>query len=80
MTGVVMTALILLVGLLIGLLGGALISIRFVRQEVMGNLGPQLQQMRGQLNSIEAEITYLASSRYAEITAQLSHDPRRQNL
>jgi hypothetical protein len=75
-----MIVLIFLVGSLLGVLTGALLCVRFVRQEVTGNLGPQMRQMQGQLNTIEAELTYMVSSRYAEISAQLSHDPRRQGL
>ena len=58
------------------LLLGALLCIRFVRQEVTGDLSPKLRQMQGQLNTIEAELTYVVSSRYAELNAQLSQDLR----
>lgn len=78
MTGVVMIVLIFLVGSLFGLLLGALLCIRFVRQEVAGDLGPKIRQIQGQLNVIEAELTYAVSSRYAEFNAQLTHDSRRQ--
>jgi hypothetical protein len=79
MTGVIMIVLIFLVGSLLGVLMGALLCVRFVRQEVTGDLGPQLRLMQGQLNTIEAELTYMVSSRYAEISAQLGNDPRRQS-
>jgi hypothetical protein len=75
-----MIVLIFLVGSLFGLLLGALLCIRFVRQGVTGDLGPKLRQIQGQLNTIEAELTYVVSSRYAELNAQLSQDPRRQGL
>lgn len=75
-----MIVLIFLDGSLLGLLLGALLCIRFVRQEVAGDLGPKLRQIQGQLNTIEAELTYVVSSRYADLNAQLSQDPRRQNL
>ena len=74
-----MIVLIFLVGSLFGLLLGALLCIRFVRQGVTGDLGPTLRQIQGQLNTIEAELTYVVSTRYAELNAQLSQD-RRQNL
>jgi hypothetical protein len=80
MTGVVMIVLIFLVGSLLGLLMGALVCIRFVRQEVTGDLRPRLNQIQGQLNTIEAEVTYMVSSRYAEFNAQQSNEPRRHNL
>lgn len=75
-----MIVLIFLVGSLLGTLVGALLCVRFVRQEVTGNLGPKLRQIQGQLNTIEAELTYVVSSRYAELNAQLAHDPRRTGL
>ena len=80
MTGVIMIVLIFLFGSLFGVLLGALLCIRFVRQEVTGELGPKLRQIQGQLNTIEAELTYVVSSRYAELNAQLSQGPRRQDL
>ena len=70
-----MIVLILLVGLLLGLLGGALISNRFVRQQVTGDLLPALSRMQGQLNTIEAEVGYMVNSRYAELNARLSPEP-----
>jgi len=74
-----MIVLIFLVGSLFGLLLGALLCIRFVRQGVTGDLGPKLRRIEGQLNNIETELTYAVSSRYAELNAQLSQDPRRQH-
>jgi hypothetical protein len=78
MTGVIMIVLIFLVGSLFGLLCGALVSIRFVRQEVSGDLLPKLKQMQGQLNTIEAEVGYMVNSRYAELNARLSPETRPQ--
>jgi hypothetical protein len=75
-----MIVLIFLVGSLFGLLVGALLCIRFVRQEITGELGPKLRQIQGQLNTIEAELTYMVSARYAELNNQLLQDPRRQKL
>ncbi|HEX4091876.1 MAG TPA: hypothetical protein VHZ33_24450 [Trebonia sp.] len=74
-----MIVLIFLVGSLFGLLLGALLCIRFVRQGVTGDLSPKLRQILGQLDTIEAELTYVVSSRYAELNAQLLQDSRRQN-
>ena len=72
--------LIFLVGSLLGLATGALLCVRFVRQEVAANLGPRLREIQGQLNLIEAELTYAIGARYAELSTQLSQGPRRQNL
>jgi hypothetical protein len=62
--------LIFLVGSLLGLLLGALISIRFVRQGVTEDLNPKLSRMQGQLNTIEAELAYMVSARYAELNGR----------
>jgi len=75
-----MIVLIFLVGSLLGILLGALMCIRFVSKEVTGDLSPQLRQIRGQLNTIEAELAYMVSSRYVEPNPPLPQDPRRQNL
>ena len=73
-----MIVLIFLVGSLSGLLLGALLCVRFVRQAVTADLSPKLRRIEGQLSNIETELTYVASVRYAELTAQQSHDTRRQ--
>lgn len=80
MTGVIMIVLTLLIGLLFGLLGGALVSIRLVRQQVTGDLLPALSRMQGQLNTIEAEVGYMVNSRYAELNARLAPVPRQDHL
>ena len=63
------TTLTFLVGSLLGLVLGALLCVRLVSQEVTGKLGPRLRQIEGQLNVIEAEVTYAVSTRHAEIHA-----------
>lgn len=73
-----MTVLIFLLGSLLGLLVGALACIRLVRQQVTGELGPRLQRIQSQLDSVQAELTLAVGARYAELTAHLSADPRRQ--
>jgi hypothetical protein len=72
-----MTILIFLLGSLLGLTAGALLCVRFIRQEVTANLGPALREIKGQLNMIDAELTYAIGTRYAE-RAQLSQGPGRQ--
>jgi hypothetical protein len=75
-----MIVLTLLIGLLAGLLGGALVSIRLVRQHIARDLLPTLGRMQGQLNTIEAEVGYMVNSRYAELNARLSLEPRQPNF
>lgn len=73
-----MTVMIFFLGSLLGLLGGALLCVRFVRQEVAGDLGPRLQRIQGQLDAVEAQLTLAVGARYAELSAQLSQDPGRR--
>jgi uncharacterized membrane protein len=75
-----MIFLIFLVGSLFGLLGGALVSIRFVRQQVTGDLLPRLSRIHGQLNTIEAEVGYMVNTRYAELNARLPQHPQQHDL
>lgn len=71
-----MTVLIFTVGALLGLLMGALLCIRFIRQEVAGDIGPRLRRIQAQLDALEAEVGLVIGTRYTEVTAHLSQDPR----
>lgn len=71
-----MTVLIFLLGSTFGLLLGALLCIRFIRQEVAGDIGPRLRRIQLQLDALEAEVGLVIGTRYAEVTAHLSQDPR----
>jgi hypothetical protein len=66
-----------LLGLLLGLLFGALLCIRYIRQEVAGDIGPQLRKIQSHLDSLEADVGLAIGSRYAEATARLSQEPPR---
>jgi len=71
-----MIFLIFLVGSLLGLCLGALMCVRFVRQGVAEDLNPKLSRMQGQLNTIEAELAYMVSARYAELNGRPPADRR----
>jgi hypothetical protein len=75
-----MIFLVFLVGSLLGLCLGALVCVRFVRQGVTEDLNPKLSRMQGQLNTIEAELAYMVSARYAEINGRPPHVPRQDSL
>ena len=68
-----------LVGSLLGLCLGALLCVRYVRQGISEDLNPKLSRMQGQLNTIEAELAYMVSARYAELNGQPPHVPRQDN-
>jgi hypothetical protein len=72
-----MIVLIFFLGALLGLLLGALLCIRLVRQEVAGDIGPRLRRIQLQLDALEAEVGLVIGTRYAEASAQLSQDLRR---
>jgi hypothetical protein len=72
-----MIVLIFLLGSMLGLLLGALLCIRFIRQEVAGDIGPRLRRIQAQLDSLEAEVGLAIGTRYAEVTAHLTQDSRK---
>lgn len=72
-----MIILIFLVGSLFGLLLGAMLCIRFIRQEVAGDIGPRLRRIQVQLDALEAEVGLVIGTRYAEVSAHLAQDPRK---
>lgn len=74
-----MIFLVFLVGSLLGVCIGALLCVRYVRQGVTEDLNPKLSRMQGQLNTIEAELAYMVSARYAELNARLPPEPQQQN-
>lgn len=74
-----MIFLVFLVGSLLGLCLGALLCVRFIRQGVTEDLNPKLSRMQGQLNTIEAELAYMVSARYAELNGRPAQDPRQGN-
>jgi hypothetical protein len=70
-----MIFLVSLVALLLGVWIGTLLRVRYVRQGVIDELGPKLSRMQGQLNTIEAELSYMVSARYAELNARPLVEP-----
>lgn len=74
-----MIFLVFLVGSLLGLCLGALLCVLFVRRGVAEDLNPKLSRMQGQLNTIEAELAYMVSARYAELNGRPPYDPPQHN-
>jgi hypothetical protein len=70
-----MIFLVFLVGSLLGLCLGALLCVRYVRHGISEDLNLKLGRMQGQLNTIEAELAYMVSARYAELNGR-PVDPR----
>jgi uncharacterized membrane-anchored protein YhcB (DUF1043 family) len=61
--------LVFLVGALLGLLMGGALCVRYLRQEVAADIGPQLKHVQLQLDNIQTELTLANTTRYAELTA-----------
>jgi uncharacterized membrane-anchored protein YhcB (DUF1043 family) len=74
----VLIFLIFLVGLLLGAVAGAMLCVRYLRQEIAGNVGPQLRRIQNQLDTLAAEINLVLETRHAEISARLTRDATRQ--
>jgi len=60
--------MILLVAVLIGMLAGGAVCVRYLRQEIAGNIGPRLRRMQMQLDNLEAEINLAMTTRLAELS------------
>jgi hypothetical protein len=56
---------------------GALLCIRYIRQEVAGDIGPRLLTIQRHLDALEADVGLAIGTRYAEATARLSEGPTR---
>jgi uncharacterized membrane-anchored protein YhcB (DUF1043 family) len=71
----VVTEMIFLVGVLLGVLLGSLICVRYLRQEIAANVGPRLRQIQLQLDNLQAEINLALVTRYTELSARSADDP-----
>ena len=60
--------MILLVATLVGILAGGAVCVRYLRQEIAGNIGPRLRRMQMQLDNLEAEINLAMTTRLAELS------------
>jgi hypothetical protein len=62
-----------ILGMLLGVLGGGAVCVRYLRREIAADIGPQLRRMHGKLDNLEAALNLALMTRYTEIsTAQLS--------
>ena len=72
-TGQAVMKVIILLGLLTGLLIGAIASARYLRQEIAANMGPRLRNIEQQLEILRAELTLATEARLAALSR--SFDP-----
>lgn len=56
-----------LLGLLVGLLVGAAVCARYLRQEIAANVGPRLRHIELQLDALQAELNLATEARLAAL-------------
>ena len=61
--------IIFILGMLLGVLGGGAVCVRYLRKEIAADIGPQLRHMHGQLDNLEAALNLALMSRYADLSA-----------
>jgi hypothetical protein len=71
--------LIFLVGVLAGVVGGGMLFVRYLRQEMAGEVSPKLRRMQIQLDSIESALNLAIMTRYTEMAARCPDNPQRQS-
>ncbi len=67
--------LIFLLGLLLGVLMGGALCVRYLRQELAADIGPKLKRVQFQLDNIETELNLGITTRQTELTACLPDSP-----
>jgi hypothetical protein len=62
--------LVFLVGALLGLVLGAAVCVRYLRQEMAADIGPSLARVQHRLDAIEVALNLAAMTRYAELSSR----------
>jgi uncharacterized membrane-anchored protein YhcB (DUF1043 family) len=62
---------VILLGLLIGLLVGAVACARYLRQEIAANIGPRLRRIELQLDTLQAELNLATEARLADLRRRI---------
>ncbi len=60
--------MVILLGVLIGLLIGAAVCARYLRQEMAANVGPRLRRIEQQLDILRAEVNLATEARLAALS------------
>jgi hypothetical protein len=61
----------ILLGVLVGLLIGAVVCARYLRQEIAANIGPRLRRIEQQLQTVHAELNLASEMRLAALHRQI---------
>jgi hypothetical protein len=70
--------MIFLVGVLLGLLMGGTLCVRYLRREIAADIGPALKRVELQLDNIETQLNLAIMTRYEEISSRSVSDPVRR--
>jgi hypothetical protein len=65
---------VILLGLLIGLVIGAAVCARYLRQEIAANIGPRLRGIELQLDALRAEVNLATEVRLASLSRRIDQD------
>jgi hypothetical protein len=64
-----MVILVFLVGLLLGILIGGTLCVRYLRREIAANVGPQLRQLNVRFETLESVLNLALVTRQMELTS-----------
>ena len=68
--------IIFVLGMLLGVLGGGAVCVRYLRHEIAADIGPQLRRMNGKLDNLEAALNLALMTRYADLSTAQLQPPR----
>lgn len=68
--------LIFLVGLLIGVLIGGALCVRFLRREISANVGPELRQLNLKVETLESVLNLALATRQPETPTYITRPAR----
>jgi hypothetical protein len=68
-----MEILLLVLGALIGVVVGAAICIRYIKEEMTGRVGPTMELLRLQLDNVQGAVNLALANWHAELH---KHEPR----
>lgn len=64
----------ILLGLLLGLVVGAGVCARYLRQEIAANIGPRLRSIELQLDALRGEVSLATDARLASMRRRIEED------
>ena len=67
--------LVFFLGMLLGVLGGGALCVRFIRHEVAADIGPRLRRLQAQMDNVEAAINLAVMTQYAELSRRPLANP-----